>query len=107
MPSAKVNCGGAAEMVNTMNCISQKDPSYNVSEGYPPTGGHSSSCHNTGCCIDTTVSGGNCAAASALISAAQQCGASALNEYTNCGGKSYVNTTAGNIHITAPHMNGC
>jgi hypothetical protein len=106
-PSANVNCGGAPEMVATLNCIQALDNNFNVSEGYPPTGAHSSQCHNNGCCVDTTVSGGSCASVSALISAAQQCGATVANEYTGCGGQGYTYTTGGNVHINSPHTNGC
>ncbi|HVN26584.1 MAG TPA: pilin [Candidatus Paceibacterota bacterium] len=106
-PSARVNCGGAAEMVSAMQCIQAKDPNFSVSEGYPPTGAHQSKCHSNGCCIDTVVPGSSCAAVNALIQAAQSCGASVANEYTNCNGTSYAHTTGGNVHINAPHINGC
>jgi hypothetical protein len=103
----KVNCGGAPEMVNTLDCIQSKDPNFSVSEGYPPTGQHQSQCHNNGCCVDTTVPGGDCNAVNSLISAAQQCGATVANEYTQCQGTRYRNTSGGNVHINSPHTNGC
>jgi len=106
-PSARVNCYGAAEMVDALQCIQAADPNFSVSEGYPPTGTHESKCHNDGCCVDTTVPNGDCSAVNALISAAQQCGASVANEYTNCNGSKYKNTTGGNVHINSPHTNGC
>jgi hypothetical protein len=108
IPSSRVNCGAAAAMVNTIDCIDyqQNDPNFNVSEGYPPTGQHSSACHNNGCCIDTTVPGGNCAAVQQLMQAAQQCGATALNEYSGCSGTTYTHTTGGNVHINAPKGQG-
>lgn len=105
--SANVNCGGAAGMVNTLNCIQQADSNFTVSEGYPPTGSHISSCHNNGCCVDTTVAGGDCAAVNNLINAAQQCGATVANEYTACGGTTFITTTGGNVHINSAPGGGC
>ncbi len=104
--AGKVNCGAAPAMVNTEQCIDQSDQNFNVSEGYPPTVVHESGCHTTGCCIDTTVPGGNCAAVQQLIQAAQQCGATVANEYSGCSGTTYKTTTGGNVHINAPKGQG-
>jgi hypothetical protein len=101
-PAAKTNCGGAQGMVNTLDCLSSKGVSYTVNEGYPPTVDHDSSCHNNGCCVDVHVPNSNCAAASAVVSAAKQCGATAANEYAGCSGsKKYNSTTGGNVHVNA------
>jgi hypothetical protein len=106
-PGPNVNCGGAPEMAATLQCVQSKDSNFTVSEGYPPRGTHESQCHNNGCCVDTVVSGNDCAAVNSLIQAAQQCGASVANEYTSCNGTAYKNTTGGNVHINSPHINGC
>ena len=116
-PSARVNCGGAAGMVNTLNCINQADSNFTVSEGYPPglnasgqVQQHISKCHNDGCCVDTTVPGGssNCSAVNALISAAKQCGATELNEYPACTTAPMPATWLGpNVHINSASGGGC
>lgn len=95
-----INCGGAQGMVNTLTCIQQADPNFSVSEGYPPTVQHTSAGHNNGCSVDTVVSGG-CAGVAALQAAATQCGATSLNEYSSCGGKTFGTTTGNNVHINA------
>ena len=104
IPSANINCGGAQGMVDTLSCIQQQDKSFTVTEGYPPTVAHTSAGHNNGCSVDVTVS--SCANVQQLISAAQQCGAHTLNEYANCGGKTFGTTTGNNVHIDAKKGNG-
>jgi hypothetical protein len=105
-PSSRVNCGAAAGMNDTMNCIQSKDPglSYKVTEGYPPTVAHTSPGHNNGCSIDVQVSGGanTCSAIAGLQAAAVACGAAKpLNEYASCNGTTYKTTTGNNVHINA------
>jgi hypothetical protein len=92
-------------MATLLNCVDGKDSNFSVNEGYPPVAGHSDPGHNNGCAIDVHVS--NCAGVAAMQAAASQCGASkVLNEYTNCGGSTYLTTTGGNIHV-AVKGNGC
>jgi len=105
-----INCNAAPAMITSLNCIHQKDSNFKVSEGYPPTVTHTSGCHSNGCCVDTQIVSGNCSDVQNLISAAQQCGVPAsniLNEYPNCGGKTYGTTTGYNVHIQAPPGGGC
>lgn len=100
-----VNCGAAQGMIDTMNCIQQKDPGlqYKVTEGYPPAVAHLSPGHNNGCAIDVQIQGNNvCSSIAALQSAAVACGDSKpLNEYNSCNGTTYQTTTGNNVHINA------
>ncbi len=99
------NCGGSQGMVDQLNCIDQSDNNYTVNEGYPPTVTHSDPGHNDGCSIDVHVQ--SCAAVNQLVAAATAChAAQVLNEYTQCGGKTYGTTTGGNIHIAAQKGDG-
>lgn len=109
-PNGKASCDAAPAMVDTLKCIQGKVGSgdFIVSEGMPPTVPHESSCHQNGCCVDTNLTNATCAQAQALVSAAQACGATAVDEYKGCSGsKIYGTTTGGNVHINAKKGNGC
>lgn len=105
VPGPKINCGGAAGMIDTLNCIINQDPNFAVTEGYPPTVNHTSAGHNDGCSVDVAVSN-SCAGVAAIQAAATSCGATSLNEYANCGGKTYGTTTGNNVHINAKKGDG-
>ena len=109
-PNGQASCAAAPQMVNTLNCVQGKVGSgdFTVSESMPPTVPHESSCHQNGCCVDTTLNNPTCAQVQALVNAAQACGATAANEYAGCtGSKIYPTTTGGNVHINSSKGNGC
>jgi hypothetical protein len=111
-PNGQASCSAAPEMVATLQCIQNKLGSggFIVTEAMPPTVPHESSCHQDGCCVDTTPPNQNptCAQVQALVNAAQACGTTAANEYAGCtGSKIYPTTTGGNVHINSEKGNGC
>lgn len=109
-PNHQESCSAAQGMVNTLQCIQGKVGSsdFTVTEAMPPTVAHESSCHQDGCCVDTTVNNfTSCAQVNALVQAATACHATVANEYKNCGGKVYSTTEGDNIHINSASGGGC
>lgn len=111
-PNGQASCSAAPEMVSTLNCIESQpgigSSDFTVSEAMPPTVPHESSCHQNGCCVDTTLNNPTCAQVQALVNAAHACGTTAANEYAGCSGsKIYPTTTGGNVHINSQKGNGC
>lgn len=107
-PGGVYSCSAAQGMVNTLQCMQQHGaPPFIVTEAMPPTVAHESTCHQTGCCVDTVVNSGNCSDVNAMISAAQACGATVANEYSNCGGQMYSTTEGNNLHIKSASGGGC
>lgn len=111
-PNGQASCSAAPEMIATLQCIESQpgigSNDFTISEAMPPTVPHESSCHQDGCCVDTTLNNPTCAQVQALVNAAHACGTTAANEYAGCSGsKIYPTTTGGNVHINSEKGNGC
>lgn len=109
-PNGQASCSAAPEMVATLQCIQNKvgTNDFTVTEAMPPTVPHESSCHQDGCCVDTTVNIKTCAQVQTLMNAVQACGATAADEYAGCAGSTiYPTTQGGNVHINSIKGNGC
>jgi hypothetical protein len=73
---------------------------WRVTEAYPATSKHNSTCHYNGMCFDVALTGNqNCADVTRLITILQNAGLSVLNEYTGCNGVKTANTTGGHLHV--------
>ncbi len=73
---------------------------WRVTEAYPPSSDHQSTCHYNGACADVALtSGKTCADVDKLINIMKNAGLKVLNEYTGCGGTQTTYTTGGHLHI--------
>jgi len=107
-PGGVNSCSAAQGMIDTLKCLQQNGaPGLLVTEAMPPTVPHQSKCHNTGCCVDVQVKSGSCADVQKVMNALSACGATAANEYSGCGGKTYDTTTGNNVHINSAAGGGC
>lgn len=75
-----------------------------ITEAFPPTVQHSSSCHmSTGGCVDVVITpvGGNlsCSDLQYFINEAQSVGLQVLNEYSYCGGTQTEYGTGNHLHL--------
>jgi hypothetical protein len=79
-----------------------------ISEGYPPTGDHSSSCHNNGTCADVAVTNKTAANVDLFCAALKAQGISIFNEYTEFTSYTFTNcnqpskttyATGGHLHV--------
>lgn len=74
-------CMVTPTMANELRALTIRaiQPSWYVSEAWPPTVGHASACHNNGACIDANINGGNVGSAdiTQFISAASGVGLNA------------------------------
>ncbi len=74
--------------------------SWMVTEAYPPSSKHNSTCHYNGMCVDIALTAAaNCADVSNLITSLQKAGLSVFNEYTDCNGKKTQYSTGGHLHV--------
>lgn len=73
---------------------------WRVTEAYPPSGKHNSTCHNNGMCVDIALTTDkSCANVAKLITILKNAGLSVLNEYTGCGGTQTTYATGGHLHV--------
>lgn len=74
---------------------------WRVTEAYPPTVNHQSTCHFNGTCVDIGLTGGVSAAkVNAFINAARAAGLTVVNEYSvGANPQSFSTTTGGHLHV--------
>ncbi|AKM78609.1 MAG: hypothetical protein UY31_C0042G0004 [Candidatus Wolfebacteria bacterium GW2011_GWE1_48_7] len=74
---------------------------WRMTEGYPPTVDHMSSCHFNGTCVDIGLMGSITAArVNAFINAARAAGLNVVNEYSvGSNPQSFTTTTGGHLHV--------
>jgi len=71
-----------------------------VTEAYPPSSEHQSTCHYNGMCADVALtSDKSCEAVKKLITDLENSGLTVLNEYTGCGGTATTYSTGGHLHV--------
>lgn len=80
---------------------SESSLGWRVTEAFPPTVKHISSCHYDGTCIDIALLDNppTCAQVDKLEQIVQQAGFVVVNEYSGCGGTQFSTTTGGHLHI--------
>lgn len=80
------------------NCIK-----WRLTEAYPPSGEHNSTCHYNGKCVDIGLDPPtdptNCGQVERLISILKNAGLNVSNEYVKCGGKETKKTKGGHLHV--------
>jgi len=74
---------------------------WRITEAFPPTITHLSSCHKDGTCVDVALVGSaaTCDNVTKLITILQNAGLTVLNEYPNCSGTSTEYATGGHLHV--------
>jgi len=73
---------------------------WRVTEAYPPSSDHNSTCHYNGACVDVALTASqSCADVTKFISIMQNAGLKVLNEYTGCGGTQTTYGTGGHLHV--------
>lgn len=95
------------DLISVLEKAQAKMSGWQVSEAWPPTVRHDSTCHNLGTCADVvfvpqmTKTTLDCTKIKNLVSVFKDAGADVvLNEYpSKCGGQSYDTTTGWNIHV--------
>ena len=92
-------------LLNTLNNLqtiaTAGDIQWRMTEGYPPTVDHMSSCHFDGTCVDIGLTGNATAASvNAFINAARAAGLNVVNEYpVGANSQSFETTTGGHLHV--------
>lgn len=92
-------------LINTLNNLqtiaSGSGVQWQMTEGYPPTVDHQSSCHFNGTCVDIGLTGDKSAAqVNAFISAAKKAGLTVVNEYSVGDNPQHFDTTkGGHLHV--------
>jgi len=76
-------------------------PAWRVTEAYPPSSSHQSTCHYNGACVDVALTGGrSCADVAKLVAVMQGAGFRVLNEYVGCSGGTQTSlSTGGHLHL--------
>jgi len=94
----QININLAAKLTKAYNASGTLG--WRVTEAYPPTSSHNSTCHYNGMCADVALTGEvTCADVNKLIVILQQAGLSVLNEYPDCDGTQTAYTTGGHLHV--------
>jgi len=77
--------------------------SWRITEAYPPSSKHNSTCHHNGMCVDIALFPAtnpvDCAEVDKLIGIIQNAGLKIYNEYLACNGKKTTYTTGGHLHV--------
>lgn len=80
------------------NCVK-----WRLTEAYPPTGVHKSTCHYNGKCVDIGLNPPtdptNCSQVDKLIIILKNAGLTVLNEYVKCNGTQTDLTAGGHLHV--------
>ena len=80
------------------NCVK-----WRITEAYPPTSSHKSTCHYNGMCadigLDPPIDPTDCGQVEKLITIFKNAGLNVLNEYVKCGGEQTDKTTGGHLHV--------
>ncbi|MFA5154862.1 MAG: pilin [Patescibacteria group bacterium] len=73
---------------------------WRVTEAYPPSSEHKSTCHYNGMCADLALTGNlDCSNVNKLITVLQNAGLRVLNEYISCSGVKTDYATGGHLHV--------
>jgi len=80
------------------NCVK-----WRITEAYPPTGSHESTCHYNGMCVDIGLDPPtdptDCRQVEKLITVLKGAGLNVLNEFIKCNGTQTKKTTGGHLHV--------
>lgn len=80
------------------NCVK-----WRITEAYPPSSSHKSSCHYNGKCVDIGINPPtdptDCGQVEKLIGILKSAGLNVLNEYVKCKGVTTSKTTGGHLHV--------
>lgn len=93
------------QLISTLNNLQTiaraSNIQWRVTEAYPPTVDHQSTCHFNGTCVDIGLTGGVSAAkVNAFINAARAAGLTVVNEYSvGANPQSFSTTTGGHLHV--------
>ncbi len=97
----QINRGLVDALNNLQTIANASNLQWRMTEGYPPTVMHQSSCHFDGTCVDIALTGGASASAvNAFINAAQTAGLTVINEYSvGNNPQRFETTTGGHLHV--------
>ncbi|MDP1706643.1 MAG: pilin [bacterium] len=98
--SCQINRGLNSSLRNFATTLQEVGISWTVTEAYPPTVMHQSSCHFDGTCADIAISGDNCQNVLQAKALAEQSGLRVTNEYTECDGVQTRYGTGGHLHVS-------
>lgn len=88
-------------LISKLNNLQTRTTSWRVTEVYPPTVNHSSSCHFDGTCVDIALTTSATAlSVNALIDVARATGFTVVNEYSvGNNPQKFETTTGGHLHL--------